>query len=68
MLQVHPAAQPYMTPISAPPHRPGGGHPAVDAFARQDHSAGLTDADRHLWAENGRENFMAGGAHPPFSD
>ena len=53
MLQVHPAARPFIYLISTPPHRPGGGHPAVDVFARTVHSAVETDADRHLWAENG---------------
>ena len=61
MLQVHAAARPFFHPNSAPPHRTGGGHPAVNVFCLSDHSAVFADTERHLCTENGRKNFKSGG-------
>ena len=61
MLQVHTDGWPYFSPISAPPHRSGGGHPVFNVLRNSDHSAVSTDTERHLWAENGHLYYRAGG-------
>ena len=60
MLQVHADGWPYFSPISAPPHRSGGGHPGFDPFFDSDHTELSTDTERCLWTENGLKNIRAG--------